>query len=69
MHITETIRRPGEAMGVDNLNDYYDVSFKEPQFKRLLAYAGFRFKKLDAADHDGIKATKSQRIRSGMTGF
>lgn len=38
------------VIGVDNLNDYYDVSLKEYRLERLKAYPNFTFVKADIAD-------------------
>lgn len=40
--------------GVDNLNDYYDVSLKQARLDQLTALPGFTFKKLNIADKDAI---------------
>ncbi|MFN3742170.1 MAG: NAD-dependent epimerase/dehydratase family protein [Anaerolineales bacterium] len=37
------------VIGVDNLNDAYDVRMKEYRLRRLQAYSGFRFYRLDVA--------------------
>lgn len=38
------------VIGLDNLNDYYDVSLKEARLKRLTSREGFRFIRADIAD-------------------
>jgi UDP-glucuronate 4-epimerase len=43
-----------QVVGIDNLNDYYDVSLKQSRLNNLAAYAGFRFLKQDLADRDGM---------------
>lgn len=48
------LARGDEVIGVDNLNDYYDVRLKEARLGRLLPNASFRFQKLDVADAAGI---------------
>lgn len=48
--------RGDEVVGLDNLNDYYDVSLKEARLARLTARAGFRFVRLDVADRQGMSA-------------
>ncbi|MBV8877488.1 MAG: SDR family NAD(P)-dependent oxidoreductase, partial [Gammaproteobacteria bacterium] len=42
-----------EVVGLDNLNDYYDVTLKQARLARL-SLPGFRFIKLDLADNDAI---------------
>ncbi len=41
-------------IGVDNLNDYYDVSLKEERLKMLSAYKNFVFVKGDISDKEFI---------------
>ena len=38
-----------EVVGVDDLNDYYDVNLKKARLAHLEAQKGFRFFKLDIA--------------------
>ena len=42
-----------EVVGLDNLNDYYDVALKQARLARL-SQPGFRFVKLDLADDAAI---------------
>jgi UDP-glucuronate 4-epimerase len=46
--------RGDEVLGLDNLNDYYDVRLKEARLERLTRRPGFRFIKRDLADRSGI---------------
>ncbi len=39
-----------EVLGVDNLNDYYDVALKQARLQQLAALEDFRFVKADFAD-------------------
>jgi len=48
--------RGDTVVGLDNLNDYYEVSLKEARLARLTARPGFRFVKLDLADRAGMRA-------------
>jgi len=48
------LERGYEVVGLDNLNEYYDVSLKEARLKRLMGHANFRFVKLDLADSSGV---------------
>ena len=50
------LARGDEVVGLDNLNDYYDVNLKLARVERLKGHAGFRFEKLDLADRKGIPA-------------
>jgi UDP-glucuronate 4-epimerase len=45
-----------EVVGLDNLNEYYDVTLKEARLKRLMGNASFRFVKLDLADTARVTA-------------
>lgn len=49
------LERGDEVVGIDNLNDYYDVSLKEARLARLIGREGFRFVKLDMADRQGME--------------
>ena len=48
------LARGDEIVGVDNLNDYYDVGLKEARLAQLQGQAGFHFAKLDLADRDAV---------------
>jgi UDP-glucuronate 4-epimerase len=49
------LARGHEIVGLDNLNEYYDVTLKEARLDRLRRQSGFRFVKLDLADDGGMK--------------
>ena len=56
-HVAIALMERGEAVvGVDNLNDYYDVSLKEARLAGLQARAGFSFERLDIADREAVAA-------------
>jgi UDP-glucuronate 4-epimerase len=42
------------VVGVDNLNDYYEVSLKEARLSRLLSREGFSFHRMDIVDRPGL---------------
>jgi UDP-glucuronate 4-epimerase len=48
------LARNDEVVGLDNLNDYYDVRLKEARLERLRAEPYFRFCRLDLADREGM---------------
>ena len=50
------LARGDKVTGVDNLNDYYDVSLKEARLARLTSSSHFSFIKADIADRDVISA-------------
>jgi UDP-glucuronate 4-epimerase len=55
MHVCERLLARGdEVIGVDNLNDYYDVALKEARLARLTPNPRFRLSRLDIADRAGI---------------
>ncbi|MBT9501039.1 MAG: NAD-dependent epimerase [Burkholderiaceae bacterium] len=47
------LARGDEVVGLDNLNDYYDVNLKLDRLKRLEPHSNFRFVKLDVGDRQG----------------
>ena len=44
-----------QVVGIDNLNDYYDVSLKESRLKWLAELDGFEFKKVELANRDEVE--------------
>jgi len=50
------LARGDEVVGLDNLNDYYDVKLKLDRLARLEPQRGFRFVRLDVADRGGMQA-------------
>lgn len=48
------LERGDEVIGVDNLNDYYDVRLKEARLARLQDKRNFRFHKLSVEDREGM---------------
>ncbi len=48
------LERGDEVVGLDNLNDYYDVSLKEARLVLLQRHPSFHFVKMDLADRGGI---------------
>ncbi|EQD34393.1 nucleotide sugar epimerase, partial [mine drainage metagenome] len=54
------LERGDEVIGVDNLNDYYDVSLKEARLARLTPYGNFDFHRLDIADGTALQALFAQ---------
>ena len=48
--------RGDEVIGLDNLNDYYDVSLKEARLQRLQDRDGFKFIKASLEDRDTMEA-------------
>ncbi len=54
-HVSHLLLGRGhEVVGLDNLNDYYDVTLKQARLARLQKVPGFRFVKLELADNEAI---------------
>jgi UDP-glucuronate 4-epimerase len=54
-HVAHALLDEGEeVIGLDNLNDYYDVRLKQTRLDRLEARRGFHFARLDVSDQDGV---------------
>lgn len=49
------LERGDEVVGIDNLNDYYDVNLKLARLERLQDYDRFKFIKLEIADRDAVE--------------
>jgi UDP-glucuronate 4-epimerase len=50
-HVAHRLLQRGEkVIGLDNLNDYYDVRLKEARLERLSPFPDFEFVKVDVAD-------------------
>ncbi len=65
-HVCERLLARGDTVvGVDNVNDYYDVRLKEARLARLSDHANFTFHKVDIADYEALKAVFA---RHGPTG-
>ncbi|SMF54356.1 UDP-glucuronate 4-epimerase [Alteromonadaceae bacterium Bs31] len=55
-HLSEKLLARGdEVVGIDNLNDYYDVNLKLSRLEHLKAHQAFSFTKLDLADRAGME--------------
>jgi len=50
----QLLKRGDEIIGVDNLNDYYDVNLKRARLRRLTPYAGFVDVRLDIAERQAV---------------
>lgn len=48
------LERGDEVVGIDNLNDYYDVNIKKARLARLLPYKGFTDVRMNLEDKAGI---------------
>ena len=55
-HTSKNLLERGDAVvGLDNFNDYYDVSLKDSRAAILDDYADFRMARLDLSDRDGME--------------
>jgi nucleoside-diphosphate-sugar epimerase len=50
------------VVGVDNLNEAYDLRMKDYRLKRLKAMGGFDFRKLDIADKSIVDVFKAEKF-------
>jgi UDP-glucuronate 4-epimerase len=54
-HVCKALcERGDEVVGLDNLNEYYDVTLKQARLQQLESLPGFRFVKMDIADRVAI---------------
>lgn len=57
MHVAERLLARGdEVVGIDNLNDYYDVDLKKARLARLTPHRNYSDVRLDIADRPGMAA-------------
>ena len=49
------LERGDKVLGIDNLNDYYDVSLKQARLRQLEPFKNFRFRKIDIADRGAME--------------
>ncbi len=49
------LERGDTVVGLDNFNDYYDVSLKEARAKRLDSYDNFSMRRIDLADRSAME--------------
>ncbi|RMH53025.1 MAG: NAD-dependent epimerase [Zetaproteobacteria bacterium] len=50
------LERGDRVVGIDNLNDYYEVALKQARLDQLTDRPGFTFHRLDLADRAGMEA-------------
>ena len=56
MHLCKSLLNDGYFVyGIDNLNDYYDISLKENRLKQISSYKNFLFTKLDILELDSLE--------------
>ena len=55
MHCIERLLARGDqVVGIDNLNDYYDVTLKESRLSRIADHAAFRFQRVSIEDKEAM---------------
>lgn len=55
-HVAKRYLEAGRSvLGIDNLNDYYEVSLKEGRLNDLSSYGGFAFQRIDLADRPAME--------------
>jgi UDP-glucuronate 4-epimerase len=60
-HVCERLLERGDTViGVDNINDYYDVGLKEARLARLGHHKNFTFHKADIADYEDLREVFTQ---------
>lgn len=60
-HVCQRLLDRGDIIvGIDNINDYYDVSLKEARLAQLKQRENFTFQKLDLADRAGMEQLFSE---------
>jgi UDP-glucuronate 4-epimerase len=66
MHVAQRLLKRGdEVVGIDNLNDYYDVRLKQDRLEQLAPHARFRFVRQDLADRASME---SLFVKEGFEG-
>lgn len=67
MHVAQALLLQGErVVGIDNLNDYYDVNLKKARLKLINGNEGFIFKEADIADMESLAAIFKQHEITGV---
>ncbi len=56
------LARGDAVLGIDNLNDYYDVGLKQARLEQLRQHAAFRFEKIDIADRSAMTALFEKQV-------
>ena len=54
-HLSVSLLKDGvEVLGIDNLNEYYDINLKNNRLSNLQVYKNFTFQQVDIADKDSL---------------
>jgi UDP-glucuronate 4-epimerase len=60
------LARGDQVIGLDNLNNYYDVTLKKDRLAQLQGNSAFSFHKLDLADREGMSQLFAQTKFDGV---
>ena len=60
------LERGDTVIGVDNLNDYYDIALKEARLAELRKHENFSFHKLDIANREAMSALFATEDRKSV---
>jgi UDP-glucuronate 4-epimerase len=54
-HLSRSLLEDGfEVLGLDNINDYYDINLKNARIEQLSLFDNFKFDKIDISDRDSL---------------
>jgi len=60
-HVSQhLLARHETVIGIDNFNDYYDVSLKEARISQLMHHSNFKLYRLNIADHRAVETLVEQ---------
>ncbi len=66
-HVAQKLLDRGDrVIGVDNLNDYYDVTLKQARLDRLQVYPGYTHAKVDLADRAAMETVFAAHTPQGV---
>src|SRR5919199_236596 len=66
-HLTQRLLHRGDkVIGIDNLNDYYDVVLKQDRLAQLQHLPGFSFRKLDLASQEDMSQLFAEQHFDGV---
>ena len=55
------IERGDEVIGIDNINDYYDIKLKFDRLRQIEGCKNFQFIKIDISDREGVSKLFSEK--------
>ena len=62
-HVAEyLLKRGNKVLGIDNINDYYDISLKKTNIEILRKYKNFEFRKEDICTTNAISLWKPHKV-------